>query len=305
MAADTRGGSIAGAATLGVLSSLLVSPCVSAPLAGLLLYIGSTGDALGGGLLLFALGLGMGTPLVIFGAGGGAVLPKSGAWMTGVRNFFGVLLLAVAIWLLERVLSGPVSLALWGALAGGVAIALGTLELVNKTPLQRGAQLLGLMFLVYALAAWAGALRGESDPLHPLGRSEPSSHAGPPSSTPGQWQNLTTPAQLDAALAQASAAGRPVLLDWYADWCISCKIIERQVLPDAAVQAQLAGYQLLRFDMTDSTAEQRALLDRYNLFGPPALLLFDAGGQEHSDLRIVGETNAATLAAHLQQAGAR
>ena len=96
-----------------------------------------------------------------------------------------------------------------------------------------------------------------------------------------------------------------MLLDWYADWCISCKIIERQVLPDAAVQAQLAGYQLLRFDMTDSTAEQRALLDRYNLFGPPALLLFDAGGQEHSDLRIVGETNAATLAAHLQQAGAR
>ncbi|SDI04471.1 protein-disulfide reductase DsbD [Pseudomonas panipatensis] len=305
MAADTRGGSIAGAATLGLLSSLLVSPCVSAPLAGLLLYIGSTGDALGGGLLLFALGLGMGTPLVIFGAGGGALLPKTGAWMTQVRNFFGVLLLAVAIWLLDRVLSGPVSLALWGALAGGVSLALGTLELVKKTPMQRAAQLLGLMLLVYALAAWTGALRGESDPLHPLGRWQASSHAGPPTSVPGSWENLTTPGELKTALAEAQANGQPVLLDWYADWCISCKIIERQVLPAADVQAQLGGYRLLRFDMTQSTEEQRALLDQYKLFGPPALLLFSAQGQEHSDLRIVGETDAATLAGHLTQAGAR
>ncbi|MFZ5957076.1 protein-disulfide reductase DsbD [Pseudomonas knackmussii] len=305
MAADTRGGSIAGAATLGVLSSLLVSPCVSAPLAGLLLYIGSTGDALGGGLLLFALGLGMGTPLVIFGAGGGAVLPKSGAWMTHVRNFFGVLLLAVAIWLLERVLSGPVSLALWGALAGGIALAMGTLELVKKTPLQRAAQLVGLMFLVYALAAWTGALRGESDPTHPLGRFEPSAHAGPPSSVPGQWQNLTTPVQLTAALDEARVAGRPVLLDWYADWCISCKIIERQVLPAEEVQSQLGKYQLLRFDMTASTEEQRALLDRYNLFGPPAILLFAADGREHSDLRIIGETDATTLSKRLREAASR
>ncbi|KAF1053946.1 MAG: Thiol:disulfide interchange protein DsbD [Stenotrophomonas maltophilia] len=305
LADGTRGGSILGAASLGVLSSLLVSPCVSAPLAGLLLYISSTGDALGGSVQLFVLGLGMGTPLVIFGAGGGALLPRSGAWMNAVRNFFGVLLLAVAIWLLDRVLSGPVTLALWGALAGGVAIALGTLELGRKAPLQRGTQLLGLMLLVYALAAWAGALRGESDPLHPLGRLEPSSHAGPPSTVPGAWQNLTTPAELDAALSEARTAGVPVLLDWYADWCISCKVIERHVLPSDAVQQRLLGYRLLRFDMTDSTEAQRALLDRYNLFGPPAILLFDAQGNEHSDLRIIGETDSQTLAGKLDQARAR
>lgn len=305
MANNTRGGSIAGAATLGVLSSLLVSPCVTAPLAGLLLYISSTGDAIGGGLLLFSLGLGMGTPLVIFAVGGGALLPKSGAWMNAVRNVFGVMLLAVAIWMLERLVAGPVALTLWGTLAGGVAIALGTLELGPKKPLQRAGQLLGLMFLVYAVAAWTGALRGESDPMHPLGRGGPGLHAGPPSSTPGDWQNITTPAQLNAALASAQAAGRPVLLDWYADWCISCKIIERQVLPTPEVQAQLPGFVLLRFDMTASTEEQRSLLDRYNLFGPPAFLFFSPKGDEWSDLRIIGETDPATLADHLKQAGSR
>ncbi|MBO3276929.1 protein-disulfide reductase DsbD [Pseudomonas schmalbachii] len=305
MASGARGGSIAGAATLGVLSSLLVSPCVSAPLAGLLLYISSTGDALGGGLKLFALGIGMGTPLVIFGAGGGALLPKGGAWMTGVRNFFGVLLLAVAVWLLERVVPGPLALTLWGTLAGGIAIALGTLELGPKKPLQRGSQLIGLMLLVYAVAAWAGALRGESDPLRPLGHSGPSITTGPAASAPGEWMNVTTPNQLNGALSEAKAAGKPVLLDWYADWCISCKIIERQVLPAPEVQSQLAGYRLLRFDMTASTEEQRSLLDRYKLFGPPALLFFSARGDEWSDLRIIGETDAATLAARLSEAGSR
>nr|WP_294974419.1 protein-disulfide reductase DsbD [uncultured Pseudomonas sp.] len=305
MANNTRGGSIAGAATLGVLSSLLVSPCVTAPLAGLLLYISSTGDAAGGGMLLFSLGLGMGTPLVIFAVGGGALLPKSGAWMNGVRNVFGVMLLAVAIWMLERLVAGPVALTLWGTLAGGVALAIGTLELGPKKPLQRLGQLLGLMLLVYAVAAWTGALRGESDPMHPLGRGAPGLHAGPPTSTPGDWQNVTTPAQLNAALASAQATGRPVLLDWYADWCISCKIIERQVLPTPEVQAQLPGFVLLRFDMTASTEEQRALLDRYNLFGPPALLFFSPKGDEWSDLRIIGETDAATLAERLRQASSR
>lgn len=200
LAGDARGGSILGAATLGVLSSLLVSPCVSAPLAASLLYISASGDAWGG-LQLFALGLGMGTPLVVFGAGGGALLPKSGAWMNGVRNAFGVLLLAVAVWLLERVVSGPVALMLWGMLAGGAGLALGALEFTPKSAARRLLQLLGLMFLTYAVAAWIGALQGESDPIHPLGRSVPSIHAGPPS-TPGEWQNLTTPAQLDAALAE-------------------------------------------------------------------------------------------------------
>ncbi|MCR3865413.1 thioredoxin family protein, partial [Pseudomonas aeruginosa] len=173
-----------------------------------------------------------------------------------------------------------------------------------KSAARRLLQLLGLMFLTYAVAAWIGALQGESDPIHPLGRSVPSIHAGPPS-TPGEWQNLTTPAQLDAALAEARQAGKPVLLDWYADWCISCKVIERQVLTDPTVQARLPAYRLLRFDITESNPAQRGLLDRYNLFGPPAILFFAPGGDEWSDLRVIGEIDAAGLAERLRRAATR
>jgi thiol:disulfide interchange protein DsbD len=224
-----HGGTVVSAAALGVLSSVLVSPCVSAPLAGALLYISASGDALGGGLKLLALGLGMGAPLVLFAVGGGALLPKSGPWMLTVRNLFGALLLAVAIWLLERVVPGPVSLALWGLLAAGVALWLGALELTPKTHHQKLAQLLGLPLLIYALAAWTGALQGQDDPLRPLGRdAAPSLQASPQQA--GSWQTISTPAQLEAALSAAQNAGRPLLLDWYADWCISCKVIEREVL---------------------------------------------------------------------------
>ncbi len=302
-AAQTQGGSIAGAATLGVLSSLIVSPCITAPLTALLLYISSTGDAVGGGLQLFALGLGMGTPLVLFGAGGGALLPKSGNWMVLVRNAFGVMLLAVSIWLLERVLPGPLSLALWGLLAAGVALFLGALEFTPKSSRGKLAQLAGLALLVYALAAWTGALRGEEDPLRPLGHL--SNSAAGVTVQAGSWQTVSQPAELDAALASAAQAGQPLLLDWYADWCISCKVIEREVLNAPAVGSQLGDYRLIRFDMTDSTPAQRALLDRYQLFGPPAIQLFAGNGQEWQDLRVVGEINARDFAARLEQARTR
>ncbi|WP_236234774.1 protein-disulfide reductase DsbD [Pseudomonas tohonis] len=302
LAGNTRGGSIWGAAALGVFSSLLVSPCVSAPLAGALLYISASGDALGGGLKLFVLGLGMGAPLVLFAVGGGTLLPKSGNWMVAVRNAFGVLLLAVSVWLLERVLPGPLSLALWGLLAGGVALFLGALEFTPKTARQRLAQLAGLVLLVYAVAAWTGALKGESDPLRPLGRP---GAAAVTTSTAGAWQTITTPAELAAAQAEAKAAGKPLLLDWYADWCISCKVIEREVLTAPEVASQLGAYRLVRFDMTASTPEQRALLDRYKLFGPPAILFFAPDGDEWSESRVVGEINAADFAARLQGAAQR
>jgi thioredoxin:protein disulfide reductase len=304
-AAQTRGGTVAGAASLGVLSSLIVSPCVTAPLTGLLLYISSTGDALGGGLQLFALGLGMGAPLVLIGAGGGALLPKSGAWMTGVRNLFGVMLLAVSVWLLERVLPGPLALALWGLLAGGAALFLGALEFGPKTQWQKLAQLAGLALLVYALASWTGALQGQDDPLRPLSR--PAALAGAPASQVGVegWQTVSSPADLEAAFAAAKTSAQPLLLDWYADWCISCKVIEREVLSEPRVGSQLAGFRLVRFDMTDSTPAQRALLDRYQLFGPPALLLFDSQGEEWRDLRVVGEVDAPTFAARLSRARER
>ncbi|MFC0711932.1 protein-disulfide reductase DsbD [Azorhizophilus paspali] len=299
LAGNTRGGSLWGAAVLGVLSSLLVSPCVSAPLAGALLYISSSGDALGGGLKLFALGLGMGAPLVLFATGGGALLPRSGPWMVAVRNAFGVLLLAVAVWLLERVLPGPLALALWGLLAGGVALFLGALEFTAKSHRQKLGQLAGLALLVYALASWTGALRGESDPLRPLGGASLS--AAPAARTAGAWQTLDTPEALDAALAEAKNAAQPLLLDWYADWCISCKVIEREVFADPQVAAQFVGYRLIRFDITAGTPAQRALLDRYRLFGPPAIQFFAADGTEHERLRVVGEIDAAAFAQRLRE----
>src|SRR3990167_8018942 len=237
-----HGGTIFSAAALGVLSSVLVSPCVSAPLAG-------------------------------------------------------------AIWLLERVVPGPVSLALWGLLAGGVALWLGALELTPKTHHQKLAQLLGLPLLIYALVAWVGALQGQDVPLRPLGRMVSSAEAIQVQS--GQWQTISTPAQLQAALSAAQNSGRPLLLDWYADWCISCKVIEREVLSAPQVSSQLGDYQLVRFDITESNAEQRALLDRYQLFGPPAILLFDAKGNEWRDLRVVGEIDASGFAARLSQARER
>jgi thiol:disulfide interchange protein DsbD len=303
IAGNAKGGSFVGAALLGTVSSLLVSPCVSAPLAGALLYISASGDALGGGLKLFALGLGMGTPLILFAIGGGALLPKSGPWMVTVRNVFGVLLLAVAVWMLERVLPGPLALALWGLLAAGTALFLGTLEFGLKTPKQKLAQLLGLVLLVYALATWVGALQGGSDPLRPLPRSTSAVGNSLPSEAEA-WRTITTPAELDAQLKAAQAAGQPLMLDWYADWCISCKVIEREVFAAPQIAPRLEDYRLVRFDITDSNPEQRALLDRYNLFGPPAVLFFDRAGNELTDVRVVGEIDASQFAERLDRAEA-
>jgi thiol:disulfide interchange protein DsbD len=211
--------------------------------------------------------------------------------------------MAVAIWLLERVVPGQVSLALWGLLAAGVALWLGALELTPKTHHQKLAQLLGLPLLIYALVAWVGALQGHDDPLRPLGRMVSSAEATQLQA--GQWQTVSTPAALDAALLAAKNNGQPLLLDWYADWCISCKVIEREVLTAPEVGRQLSDYQLVRFDITESNPAQRALLDRYQLFGPPAILLFDGKGNEWRDLRVVGEVDAATFAARLGTARER
>lgn len=295
VANHTRGGSLLGAAILGVLSSLLVSPCVSAPLAGALLYISASGDALGGALKLFALGLGMGAPLLMIATGGAAWLPKSGPWLNTVKNAIGVLLLGLAIGLLSRVLPGPATLLLVGLLAAGVALFLGALEFVVKPPRQRLAQLVGLALLVYALACWYGALSGQGDPLRPLPPPAAATVSGAAPKADA-WQTVTSPAALDAALAEAKAAGQPVLLDWYADWCISCKVIEHDVLNAPRVQGQLGAFKLLRFDITESSAEQRTLLDRYQLFGPPALLFFAANGSEMTSDRVVGEINAGEFA---------
>ncbi|WP_166218236.1 protein-disulfide reductase DsbD [Pseudomonas atagonensis] len=300
IAGRTEGGSLWGAAVLGVVSSLLVSPCVSAPLAGALLYISASGDALGGGLKLFMLGLGMGAPLLLVATGGAAWLPKSGPWMMYVKNGIGVLLLGLAIGLLSRVLPGQITLLLIGLLAGGVGLFLGALEFVYKPPRKRLGQLLGMFLLFYALACWYGAFSGQTDPLNPLAPRTVQDNSAAQDS--GLWQTVSTPAELDRVLLEAKSTGTPLLLDWYADWCISCKVIEHEVLNDANVVYQLKGYRLIRFDITASNAEQRTLLDRYNLFGPPALMFFGRDGNERREARVIGEINARDFAERVAKA---
>ena len=302
IAGRTEGGSLWGAAVLGVVSSLLVSPCVSAPLAGALLYISASGDALGGAIKLFALGLGMGAPLLLVATGGAAWLPKSGPWLVTVKNAIGVLLLGLAIGLLSRVLPGPITLLLIGALAAGVGLFLGALEFSHKAPRQRLAQLLGLFLVFYALACWWGAFSGQSDPLKPIAGTPPASSAQAPGS---QWQSLSSAAELEQALSAAKDAGQPLLLDWYADWCISCKVIEHEVLTDPRVIEGLKGYRLIRFDMTASNHEQRQLLDRYQLFGPPALMFFGKDGLERSDIRVIGEISSKDFVERIARANDR
>lgn len=301
IAGNTQGGSLWGAAVLGVVSSLLVSPCVSAPLAGALLYISASGDALGGALKLFVLGLGMGAPLVLVATGGAAWLPKSGPWLVAVKNAIGVLLLALAIGLLSRVIPGQATLLLIGLLSAGVALFLGALEFGKKTTRGRLAQLPGLFLLVYALACWYGALSGQTDPLRPLGQARMISGPAQPTSD-SRWQTVTQASELDRILAESKSAGQPVLVDWYADWCISCKVIEHEVLPDPNIVSQLGAFRLIRFDMTDSSPEQRALLDRYKLFGPPALLFFGKNGNELENVRVVGEIDVEAFSERLSRA---
>ncbi|MDR8366892.1 protein-disulfide reductase DsbD [Pseudomonas sp. JL3] len=304
IAGRTEGGSLWGAAVLGVVSSLLVSPCVSAPLAGALLYISASGDALGGGLKLFMLGLGMGAPLLLVATGGAAWLPKSGPWLIYVKNAIGVLLLGLAIALLSRVLPGQITLLLIGLLAGGVGLFMGALEFVYKPPRKRLGQLLGMLLLFYALACWYGAFSGQTDPLNPIGQPRIVVDNSQPQIV-GNWQTITTPAELDRVLAEAKSSGTPLLLDWYADWCISCKVIEHEVLNDAKVIESLKGYRLIRFDITASNVEQRALLDRYTLFGPPALMFFGKDGVERADVRVIGEISAKNFAERVAKANDR
>ncbi|VVO02158.1 protein-disulfide reductase DsbD [Pseudomonas fluorescens] len=304
IAGRTEGGSLWGAAVLGVVSSLLVSPCVSAPLAGALLYISASGDALGGGLKLLMLGLGMGAPLVLVATGGAAWLPKSGPWLIYVKNAIGVLLLGLAIGLLSRVLPGQITLLLIGLLAGGVGLFMGALEFVYKPPRKRLGQLLGMFLLFYALACWYGAFSGQTDPLNPIGQPRIVTNTEQAQDS-SAWQTISNPAELDRVLAQAKSSGIPLLLDWYADWCISCKVIEHQVLNDATVMDRLKGYRLIRFDITESNTGQRALLDRYKLFGPPALMFFGKDGVERTDVRVIGEINAADFAERVAKANDR
>src|SRR6266852_5083505 len=282
-ASNRLGGGHWGAVVLmGALSAAIVSPCVAAPLAGALLYIGQTRDAVLGGTALFSMAIGMGVPLVLVGVSEGVLLPRSGQWMHAVRQFFGVLLLAVAIWIIAPVIPVAVQMLLWAALLVGSGVFLGALE-----PLPHGSsgwgrlwKAVGVLALLAGVAQGIGALSGARDPLRPL--------AGlfaqlPEASLP--FETVKTLADLDARLKTTDKA---VMLDFYADWCVSCKEMERFTFSDPQVRARLAGMTLLRADVTATSANDKALLKRYRLFGPPGIIFFDAGGREIEGLRVIG-----------------
>lgn len=294
-----KGGRLAGVFIMGILSALVVSPCVSAPLAGTLVYISTTGDAVLGGLALLALGLGMGTPLIVIGTTGGKLLPRAGNWMLAVKAVFGTGLLAVAIWLVARVIPGEATLLLWAALFGISGIFLGALEpaAFGWPRLWKG---LGILFLLYAGFLFAGAMTGQDDPVHPLGAFAHEAVA-PNATRPQQvgFRRVTTEAALRAALDEARQADKPAVVDFYADWCAACQVMERTTFRDPGVTAALGPRLRLQMDLSENTPDQRRLLEIFHLYGPPAMLFFDARGEEEKELRVQGEISPEHLRARL------
>ncbi|HEY5763343.1 MAG TPA: protein-disulfide reductase DsbD [Rhodocyclaceae bacterium] len=297
-----KGGTYYGVASMGAVSALIVGPCVAAPLAGALLYISQSGDALLGGAALFAMALGMGVPLLLVGLSAGSLVPHTGPWMEAVKRVFGVLLLATALWMVSPVIPAWLVMAGWAALLIVSAIFMHALDGLppHSSGWQRFWKGVGVMMLLYGTALLVGTLAGNRDPLQPLGGMlvrGPSAVAGQAHET--EFRRVASVAELDGVV---KAAGKPVMLDFYADWCVSCKEMERFTFSDPAVRARLAKFVLLQADVTANSAEDQALLQRFGLFGPPGIIFFTAGGNEVQGLRVVGFQNAETFAGMLDRA---
>jgi thiol:disulfide interchange protein DsbD len=295
-----HGGHLSGVFAMGALSAIIMGPCVAAPLAGALLYISQTHDAVLGGAALFFLALGMGVPLLLVGASAGVLLPKAGAWMEAVKRFFGVMMLGMAIWIISPVIPVAAHMLLWAALLIFSAIYLHALDPLppNAHVLRKLGKGLGLLALLLGAAYLVGALSGSRDMLRPLGNLGRGVAEAPATL---RFERVKSSAELDARIAKA--AGKTVMLDFYADWCVSCKEMDRFTFSDAAVQAQLKDTLLLQADVTANDADDKALMQRFQLFGPPATLFFDKQGKELADQRVTGFQDAKTFLQSLQDAG--
>ena len=291
---------------MGALSALIVSPCVAAPLAGALLYISQTGNVAVGGLALFALAWGMSVPLLLLGLSAGTLLPRAGPWMETVKYFFGLLLLSVALWIVQPVLPAVVAQLLWGALLIALAALLGLFQRVEaNTPRVWLRKSAAVAAMVFGVSQFIGVAAGGTDTLKPLagvlGAGKGAAAAVSAGETVGvNFHKVKSVAELDEALR---TAGKPVMLDFYADWCVSCKEMERFTFTDARVQAKLAGALLLKADVTANNADDRELLKRFKLFGPPGTIFFDPKGEELAGARVIGFQDADRFLQSLQAAG--
>ncbi|KXJ46956.1 MAG: cytochrome C biogenesis protein [Cycloclasticus sp. Phe_18] len=282
-------GSLWGSAIMGVLSTLIVGPCVAAPLAGVLIYIGQTGDAILGGFALFSLGIGMGIPLLIIGVSAGKLLPKAGHWMEPIKYFFGVMLLAVAIWLVERILPASIILVLWSGLLIVSAIYLKAVERLpeNANGWHKLSKGIGAILLIYGIILMVGAASGGSNPLKPLANfSTNQKHTV--QQHPLSFKKIKNSADLNSALQLAAQNKQFAMLDFYADWCVSCKEMEAFTFTDSSVQGALKNVMLLQADVTQNDNEDRLLLNKFSLIGPPAILFFDTNSAELKQNRVIG-----------------
>jgi thiol:disulfide interchange protein DsbD len=292
-----QGGTLAGVALMGLLSGLIVGPCLAPPLAGALLFISQHADPVLGGAALFAMSIGMGIPLLIIGTSAGTLLPKAGRWMENIKAFFGVMLLALAIWMLDRILPGWAILFMSGALLVMTAVYLGALNNlpIEATGWQKFWKGLGLLSLITGALMLIGSASGGQSILQPLHKLSLS----PGTTAPQPALQFTYVNSLEELQSQLEQSNKPVMLDFYADWCTDCKNMEQTTFRDADVINTLQNFTLLKVDLTDNTDAHQTLLKSLRVFGPPSMLFFDENAKESAEHRLVGHVSAAQLNAHL------
>ncbi|WP_394779837.1 protein-disulfide reductase DsbD [Undibacterium sp.] len=301
---NMSGGRFIGVFIMGALSALIVGPCVAGPLAGALLYISQTRNIWIGGWALFSMAVGMSVPLLLTGVSAGSLLPRAGAWMDQVKKVFGLLLIAVAIWMVSPVFAVPVMMAIWGSFAILCAVFLHVFDALPANTRLRAyvGKTLGLVFLVGGMFELVGAASSGKDVLQPLNHLRVASAEATGNAAPAgaevKFTRIHSVAELDQTLASAKT---PVMLDFYADWCVSCKEMERFTFSKPQVGAQLKQVRLLQVDVTANNADDKALMKRFSLFGPPGIILFNASGTEIPQSRIIGFLEPERFIEHLSR----